>query len=328
MYDFTILVLSNAFASSVALTLDILAAAASLSTKQGSGAPRWRVYSAVGTQVSLGNGVTLECKALPKVIRNDRSTWIVPGMGLTNANDLSERFTQPDAVMAIKALRKHAQQGGTIAASCSGVFLLQAAGLLGERKVTTTWWLAPLLQQKEPTCKVDANRMVIADGTIITAGAAMAQADLMLHLLSARFGRTLADAVSKSMIIDGRQAQAPFIVASAMANGDALIAKVTARLESALPNLPSITTLANEYCISERTLARHVRAATGKSTIDLLHTVRLNKARQLIANTRMSIEQVAEAVGYADSTALRRLMIKVFGSTPSQLRKSLYASAS
>lgn len=72
--------------------------------------------------------------------------------------------------------------------------------------------------------------------------------------------------------------------------------------------------------MSQRTLSRHVQEATGRSTLALIQSVRLNRARMLIESSRMTIDRVAEAVGYEDATALRRLMRKVSGANPSQYR--------
>lgn len=210
-----------------------------------------------------------------------------------------------------------------MAASCSAVFLLQAAGLLTKKKVTTSWWLSPLLHQLEPACTVDAERMVIEDGAIITAGAAMAQMDLMLHLLRTRFGLTLADAVARFLVINARAAQAPFVVPAMMSMGNELIAQITAHVEAALPDMPGIAELAAHFCLSERTLARHVRAVTGRSPLALLQSVRLNKARMLLENSKLSVTEVAARVGYGDATALRRLMRKATGATPRQFRVAL-----
>jgi transcriptional regulator GlxA family with amidase domain len=319
MIDFTVLVLPGAFPSSVTLTLDILSAAAALAKGAGCAEPRWRVVS-TESAVRLGQGVMVEAKVLPKAARGDGSTWVVPGLGLENASAVKSRFAQPDAQRAIKALQAHARAGGTVAASCSAVFLLQAADLLADKRVTTTWWFARLLQQLEPRCVVDADRMVIRDGTIVTAGAAFAQTDLMLHLLRTQFSPALADAVSRALLIDGRQSQAQFIVPAMLANGNELIAKLVARFEAALPDPPSVSQLAAEFCMSDRTLARHVRAATGRSTSALLQGVRLTRARALLETSKLTVEQVAERVGYVDTTALRRLMRKVMGATPRQFR--------
>jgi transcriptional regulator GlxA family with amidase domain len=200
------------------------------------------------------------------------------------------------------------------------VFLLQAAGLLAGRRATTSWWLAPELARLEPSCAVDADRMVCADGPVTTAGAALAQSDLMLHLLRARFGVALADTVGKVLLLDGRQAQAPFAVPAMMASGGELVRRLTQRIESALPHPPSVVALADGLAMSPRTLARHVRAATGRGPLALVQAVRLNRARQLIESSRLTIAQVAERVGYEDATALRRLMRKSAGATPSQFR--------
>ena len=323
-YDFTVLILSGAYSSSVAQTLDILSAACTLAGRLGIPMPRWRVYSAAASPTPLGNGLSIEARPLPKNLSDGRSTWIVPGLGVHGLSNLGKRFGQPDAQVAIRGLQAHAKRGGRIAASCSAVFLLQSAGLLVGRKVTTAWWLAPSLKRLEPRCIVEADRMVISDATITTAGAAMAQVDLMLHLIRQEFGPALADAVARVLLIDGRQAQAPFVVPALMTGGHELIGALTSRIESALPNLPTIGDLAAEFCMSKRTLSRHVQSATGRSTLDLVQGVRLRRARLLLETSRYTIDQIAEQVGYADATAFRRMMRKFAGGTPSKFRPSAY----
>jgi transcriptional regulator GlxA family with amidase domain len=142
----------------------------------------------------------------------------------------------------------------------------------------------------------------------------------MLHLLRTRFGVALADAVGRTLLIDGRHAQANFVVPTMLANGNELVARLVERIEAALPSPPRVEALAGELAMSPRTLARQVRQATGRSPLALVQSVRLNRARMLIESSRLSIDAVAEKVGYADATALRRLMRKVAGSNPSRYR--------
>ncbi|HEV8694579.1 MAG TPA: helix-turn-helix domain-containing protein [Lysobacter sp.] len=320
MYDFTIVVLRDALATSVAVITDILSAAAQLATRTGAAAPRWRVVSPGGGAVALSNGLSIKTAPLPRRARNDSSTWIVPGLSLDGSAAAERRLLEPDAIQLVQALRASTAAGRTIAAGCTAVFLLQAAGLLAGRKATTSWWLAPQLQQLEPACAVDANRMVIADGPIVTAGAAFAQTDLTLYLLRDRFGVALADAVSRVLLIDGRQAQTPYVTPMMFVGGNDLVAKIQARIEAALPSPPTVAEIASEFCMSERTLARRIRATTGRSPLMLVQSVRVAKARSLLESSRYSVEQVAERVGYSDATALRRLIRKTMGATPRQLR--------
>jgi transcriptional regulator GlxA family with amidase domain len=323
VYDFTILVLEGAYSSSVSVTLDMLATAARLAPHHGLASPTWRVCSVDGGTVALQTGISVNTTKLPKRHVSDTSVWVIPGLGLDRPAAIQKRFGMDDACSAIAGLRKHAHAGGAVAASCSGVFLLQAAGLLKDKRATTTWWLAPELQRAEPTCQVDADRMVCEHGTVITAGAAFAQTDLMLHLLRKLCSAALVDAISRVLLLDGREAQAPFIVPEAFSNGDDLIGRLAARIEAALPAPPKIGELAQAFCMSERTLSRHVQKATGKSTLALVQSIKQRRARALLESSRMTVEQVAAAVGYQDATALRRLMRRVAGANPSRFRPAL-----
>jgi transcriptional regulator GlxA family with amidase domain len=326
MYDFTVLVVPGAWSSSVGVTLDILSASTALANRLKIPRPKWRVMSPTGGRVPLSGGLYLVAGAIPLRSRTDFSTWIVPGLGVDQPAALVARLESDDAQRAIASVRRHAARGGKVAASCSAVFLLQGAGLLRERRVTTSWWLAPELRRIEPRCRVDADRMVCADGPISTAGAALAQIDLMLHLLRTQFGAALAEAVSRVLLIDGRQAQAPFVLPSLQSNGNALIGRITRRIESSLPKVPSMPMLAKEFAMSPRTLARHVRAATGRGALALLQSVRLSRARMLIETTRLRIEQIALQVGYEDASALRRLTRRAAGTVPSKFRSSSYVA--
>lgn len=320
MRDFTVLVLPSAWGSGVAVTLDVLSAAAAIAPQLAVPKPTWRVCSPGGGLVALGHGLQLQTHPMAARAGRDTSTWIVPGLGVDQPSALADRLARDDARAASERLRQHVARGGEVAASCSAVFLLHAAGLLDGRRATTSWWLAPRLQGLAPLCRVDADRMVCADGPIATAGAALAQADLMLHLLRTRFGPALADAVSRVLLIDGRQAQAPFVLPALQANGNELIGRLTEYIESALPHPPGVAALAEAFAMSPRTLARHVKAATGGGALALVQRVRLNRARVLIERSRLTIEQVAAQVGYEDATALRRLMRKSAGAPPSRFR--------
>ncbi len=322
MQDFTILVLEGSHSSSTAVTLDLVATAARLAPIHRLDPPTWRVCSVKGGTIELQGGMSIRTERLSERTALAASGWIVPGLGLDKLPAIQQRLQKQDAIAVISALRKHARAGGTVAASCSSVFLLQAAGLLKEKQVTTTWWLAPALQRIEPDCKVDANRMVCDDDKVITAGAAFAQTDLMLHLIRKLWGTALADAVSRVLLLDAREVQAPFIVPEAFSSGDGLVGRLAARIDSALPIIPKIGELAQEFFMSERTLSRHVKKATGKSTLALVQSVRQRRARALLASSRMTVEQVAAEVGYQDATALRRLLQRVAGANPSRFRTS------
>ncbi|TGY31614.1 GlxA family transcriptional regulator [Stenotrophomonas maltophilia] len=319
MQDFTVIVLPGAFASSVALTVDMLSTAATLAPRLGVPAPRWQICSATRGPVRLGEHLQLRAHPLPRA-PDGNACWIVPGLGVDDPQAIAARLAGADVPRVLRALRAHAAAGGRLAASCASVFLLQAAGLLAQRRVTTTWWLAAALQRLEPACQVDADHMVIDDGPVTTAGAALGHSDLMLHLLRQRFGPALAGAVARALLLDRRQLQSPFMVPAMMAQGNALIAALTAHVEAHLPTAVTVGDLAHHMGMSTRTLSRQVTRATGHGPLHLIRSVQLNRARALLQNSRYSVEAVAEQVGYGDPTALRRLLRQRLNATPRQLR--------
>lgn len=317
MHDFTIIALTGQYPTGIAVTQDMLSAAAHLAPRFGLTPPRWKVYSPSGGRIDLLGGLSIETSMLPTRGNKDSSTWIISGMSLTKAEDVDRRLHDDDLLQLTKQLKAHIKRGGKIAASCSAVFALQAADLLNGRRATTTWWLSPLLQTLAPQCRVDADRMVCVDGPIVTSGAAFAQTDMLLYLLRDAYGNELVDAVCRVLLIDNRVAQqASFIVPEFFASGDELLSRIIEKIDQSIPDVPSVKQLADDLCMTERTLLRHVQQTTGKSTAALIQRIRFRHARTLLENSRLTVEQIAEAVGYKDATALRKMVKKVTGTSP------------
>jgi transcriptional regulator GlxA family with amidase domain len=325
MHDFVVLLLPGAHATSVASTLDILEAARHMAGRLGLPAPRWLVVSAAEARVPLSNGLWLEAQPLPRRLPPGRPAWVVPGMGVTGARRLEELLSHAGVQAALRLLRRAAERGSTVAASCSSVLALARGGLLDGRRATVSWWLAPLLRRLAPACTVDESRMVVEDGPMVTAGAAFAQTDLMLWLLRRRFGASLSEAIARVLVLDGRQLQSPYIDTSMLHAQHDLLSRIEAQVRATLPGTPTVQALAEAAAVSPRTLARHVRAATGRSPLALIQSIRLGCARALLEGSGLSVEEVAHRVGYGDATALRRLMKKSYGATPRQMRQSLPA---
>ena len=322
MYDITVVVLNGSFGSGVAATLDLLNAARVMAPRVGVPAPRWRICSANGGAVRLQSGMLIDTVKLPSRSTNDRSIWVVPGIGVNNRREVHGFEARAEVQQVVAALQKHIGKGGRIAAACSAVFLLQFAGLLNGRNVTTAWWLAPILQQMNPACAVESANMLCVDENIVTAGAAFAQKDLMMHVIKTLCGPALVDLLSRYLLVDERETQAPYVLPEALANGNELVSRFVAHVENSLPEMPSVTAIANEFCMTERTLARQVKKSTGQSPLALMQTIRMRRARGLLEQSKMSVDDIAAAVGYRDATALRRMMRKVTGNTPRQYRRS------
>ncbi|HEY6545784.1 MAG TPA: helix-turn-helix domain-containing protein [Dokdonella sp.] len=319
MMDFDVLVLDGANPTGVSMTRDIIDAARLLAQRTGGPVPTVAFHSPAGGLVRLQGGLSIATRAFPRM--HERApVLLVPGLWIEHPRELRTRLARADARAAIRYIARRSAAGATVAASCSAVFLLQAAGVLRGRRATTTWWLAPELARLEPAAHVEGNRILCVDGPVVTAGAAFAQADILLHLLRQRFGGAVADGVGRVLLLHERSESAQYGLPSMLASSDPLVTRLTERVERALPDVPSVASLAREFCVSERTLGRHVRRATGMATRMMIQSIRLHRARALLQGSRLSVDEVASAVGYGDTTALRRLMRKLVGTTPGRVR--------
>ena len=215
--------------------------------------------------------------------------------------------SRPDVVTARKRLSRAAESGAWIVASCSSVFVLASTGLLAGRSATTTWWLAPLFRRLFPAVRLEAGSLVVVDGRFITAGAAMAQTDAMLALVTRVCGAAIARLCARYLLLDARPSQEPYMALAVLAQADPQVAKVHAwalkRIDARLP----IDAMAAAAGLSHRTLARRLEHVTGLSPVRFLQRLRMERALHLIDTTRLPFETIAARVGYAESSTLRRL---------------------
>ena len=82
----------------------------------------------------------------------------------------------------------------------------------------------------------------------------------------------------------------------------------------------TIAEVAGYVGIDRRYLAEVFRSATGCSPQEYLLKLRLAKARELLADTELSIAAVARSVGYTDALYFSRLFHRKTGTAPSSLR--------
>ena len=82
---------------------------------------------------------------------------------------------------------------------------------------------------------------------------------------------------------------------------------------------PDIEAVAGRLCMTSRTLRRHLEAE-GATFSDLLTAVRKNLAIDYLTGTRMSTEDIAEALGFSDAVGFRHAFKRWTGQTPRAYR--------
>jgi transcriptional regulator GlxA family with amidase domain len=245
---------------------------------------------------------------------------IIPGLGTWSANEMDGKLKSSTCRRAGDMLVEAFDSGAALAASCASTFLLAETKLLNGRRATTTWWLAPLFRDRYPQVELVTDRMVVADWPIATGGAAMAQMDLMLAVVGRFAGASLARACANYLLLDERRSQAPFMAITYLAAQDPKIAKAEKWVRDNIARDFAMEELAEAVALAPRTFARRIAATCGVSPIQFVQQIRVETSRYLLETTRLSVEEIARQVGYAEPSTLRRLIRRDTKHSPAHFR--------
>lgn len=317
----TLLLADHCSAASATMALEILRAA---NLFADAGEPLFEVVVAShdGLPVPLLSGQVLQAEvALEQVARTD--LVLIPGFLFTLREALPSFHRYRDW------LRQQHAQGAVLAAMCTATFMLAEAGLLGGTRATTHWAFAELFRRRYPDALLDERQILCEDNRLISSGGASAAMDLLLHLVRRFASLELAQLCSRYLLIDNvRSEQSSYVLWSMpKSHGDADILRVQNWLDEHFGQPLLIDELAGRFGFGVRNFKRRFKEATGYTPLAYLQTLRLEKAKQLLETTRMSLDSITFAVGYEDSNSFRRLFQQRVGLLPAAYRKKFQARA-
>jgi len=248
----------------------------------------------------------------------DADLVIVPG---------SHRFLEAPDPQVISALRAAADNGARIASMCVGAFTLAAAGLLDGRRATTHWQWAGELARRYPDVDVDPGVLFVDEGPVLTSAGVASGLDLCLHLIRQHGGAELAGRTARRVVIpawrDGGQAQ--YIEHAGPAGPDHPLQPTIAWMEENAADALDLQAIAKHASVSVRTLNRQFREHFGTTPLGLLARMRINRARQLLESTGLSVDRVAEQSGFGSYASLRFHFHRTVGVSPQKYRQSYAA---
>jgi transcriptional regulator GlxA family with amidase domain len=255
-----------------------------------------------------------------------------PGVeGTPNVLIMPPRLDAPiephEAAPFVNWLLERHGTGTLLGSICTGAFLLGETGLLSGRCITTHWTFEETFQARFPEARTDADRLLIDDGDIITAGGAMAWTDLVLKLIDRHLGPVVMMETARRLLVDppGREQSYYSAFSPRLNHGDGAILKVQHWLQATEAKDGDLATLATQAGLEERTFLRRFQKATGLTTTEYCQRLRVGKARELLQSSPLTADQVAWEVGYSDLGAFRKVFTRIVGLTPTEYRKPFRA---
>lgn len=221
-------------------------------------------------------------------------------------------------------LRVASRSARRLAGLCLGAFILADAGLLSGRRATTHWHYAPQFRARYPDCNLDIDKIYVADGNLWTSAGMSAGIDLAVGMVERDHGRELAQTVARGLVMERRRAggQAQH---SALLDFDAPTDRIQSVLAYVQQHLRLPLTnedLAAIACLSPRQFTRAFRAETGVSPAKAVEAMRVEAAKHMLEQSRLPIEEIAAAAGFANRERMRRAFLRVQGDVPRAIRRA------
>lgn len=276
-----------------------------------------RVISPLGDLIGTSCGVSIATLAPQAALPKTVDTLLVAGGGDTAIRNSIEA---PATRSWLKRCVQSVPRFGSI---CSGVYILAELGELSGLRVTTHWANCDDLARQFPDLSVDRNSLFVVSGKAWTSAGVSTGIDMALAMVEQDLGRSVADKVAKFLVLYARRPgyQSQFSeMLNVQIKAGSQFAELITWLQSRLSEQISVSSLAVQCGLSERTFYRKFVAATGQTPAQFIENARLETARTLLA-TDLSLKVIAARSGMSSLSRLNASFERKFGLSPSTFRK-------
>jgi len=271
----------------------------------------WRLYSRDGAPVRASNGVDIGVHA--GIDDGAALDLLLVCAGTRDAG-------AGDAGVA-KWLRGLARRGTAIGGISLGAYVLARAGLLDGRRCALHWESLAVFAEEFPRIRTTADIFAV-DGNRCTCAGGTAALDMMLHLITGRHGRALANDVSEQFIhprIRDMQDAQRMPVQTRVGVANAKLIAAIGLMEAGEEPRP-VHAIAADLELSprqlERLFSKYLRASPSHYYLNL----RLERARAMLRQTTKPILDIAVACGFASASHFSRCYRTAYGHRPSDER--------
>ena len=207
-------------------------------------------------------------------------------------------------------LKSSYEKGAFVCSICSGAFILAEAGLLNNINCTTHWKRVAELKKTYPLVLATENILYTHEGNIYTSAGITSGIDLALAIVEEHSGPLFANKISRELLVYYRRTSHHSQQSIYLDYRNHINVGVHAVQDWLIENLHkkcTIDDLASIANMSVRNLTRIFKKVTGITINHYMKQLRLEKAKTLSNDPRLTSQAIASQVGYADARQLRRI---------------------
>lgn len=222
------------------------------------------------------------------------------------------------------------QQGSTLIGGGTGVCFIAESGVLNGHSATTHWHYVDQFKRSYPRVQLKPDFFITQSERIYCAASLNALADIAVHIIHQTFGEEAAQHVERNFSHEIRKPyeEQRYLEGGVDLHPDELITEIQFWMRTNLASTLKLSEVAHEFDISQRTLTRRFKAATGIKASVYWQKIRMQAAKDLLAASNLSIQEISFQVGYQDQGHLTRLFKQILKLTPrdyrTMVRKKLF----
>mgnify|MGYP000049773534 CR=1 FL=1 len=275
----------------------------------------WHMVTEKGESVSASDGISFNPDFSIAEAVNLDLVIVVGGV------DITRSFTQ----YQVQWLQSQDRKGIKLGGICTGAYVLAHAGLLDDHDCSVHWECMAALQERYPKVHCN-NRLFTLDQKRMTSSGGNAPLDMMLSMITNDHGSNLSRAVSDMFICDRirsdqDQQRVPLRQVHKAGESKPKLIDVIELMENNLEEPISLDELASFVNVSRRQLERMFLKYVHCSPSRYYLRLRLDRARQLLKLSSLSIVEIAAACGFISTPHFSRCYRKHIGISPRDERK-------
>ncbi|TGK52592.1 GlxA family transcriptional regulator [Leptospira bouyouniensis] len=276
---------------------------------------KWKVdfISVKGGKIQSSSGIQVVTKRYQRY--KQKSIILIPGLDHLNVDEIIALL--PELSSEIQFF-KNLQE--PIYASCSAGYLLAESGKLNSCSIASSWWLHSDFSYRYPKVQLQMDKLIVRNQNITTSGGAFSSIDLALRSLTDTSKEILSKSVANILAVDPkRELQSPY--KQWLHNSQATwILKLERKLLSDLSYPWQIEDLAEITNLHPRTLFRKMKLELNLTPKKYLEKLRIQKAKQMLANENLRISDLCYHCGYEDLSHFQKVFKKTVGMSPGEYR--------
>lgn len=276
----------------------------------------WQVVGLDSTPVISSSGIAIRIPATPADISLYQYDYLVI-FGCRTA-----RQSQQQAQHYGAFLKQAAAQGITLISIDNACFTLAELGLLNNHKVTVHWRHITEFSTAYPRLEIASEQLYCIDNKRISCSGGSAAIDLAVAILSRHLGQTRAVKGLADMLVDESRSQLHQLKSRQQTlHHDRHLGRTIALMQELMASHTSIEQLAALTGLSRRQLDRHFKQHFKLSAHQYWSEMRLQHVHWRLLNSAHCLANLADEVGFQDSSYLCKLFRQRFNLSPGQLRR-------